>query len=69
MFAIFCLAMCIFVFFFLKETKSRTLEEMDVIFGTVDEAQRRADVEHVLQKGAMFSREKADEYTATMSKE
>jgi hypothetical protein len=69
MFAIFCLAMCIFVIFFLKETKRRTLEEMDLIFGTVDEAQRRADVEYVLQKGAVLSREQSDEYTASMSKE
>ncbi|CEN60489.1 Putative Quinate permease [Aspergillus calidoustus] len=50
MFGIFCTAMCLFVIFFVKETKGRTLEEMDVLFGAVDEEQRRADVETTLQK-------------------
>lgn len=51
MFGIFCLAMCIFIIFFLKETKGRSLEDMDLLFGTVEEDQRRLDVEQVLQKG------------------
>jgi hypothetical protein len=34
----------------IKETKGRSLEDMDILFGTVDEAQRRADVEQVLEK-------------------
>ncbi|KAH6889649.1 sugar transporter [Thelonectria olida] len=51
MFGIFCLANFTFIFFFVKETKGRTLEEMDILFGVVDEAQRRADVEQVLHKG------------------
>ncbi|KAL2862502.1 sugar porter family MFS transporter [Aspergillus lucknowensis] len=50
MFGIFCTAMGLFVTFFLKETKGRTLEDMDVLFGAVDEAQRRADVEQTLHK-------------------
>lgn len=31
--------------FFLPETKGRSLEEMDIIFGTADAATRRADIE------------------------
>lgn len=50
MFAIFCTAMGIFVAIFVKETKGRTLEDMDLIFGAVDEVQRQADVEHTLHK-------------------
>jgi hypothetical protein len=42
--------MGLFVTFFLKETKGKTLEEMDLVFGTVDEIQRQADVEATLQK-------------------
>lgn len=57
MFGCFCLGMGVFVFFFIKETKGKTLEDMDILFGTVAEAQRRADVEQVLHKGAM-----AEEY-------
>lgn len=45
MFGVFCTAMLVFVFFFVKETKGRTLESMDVLFGAVDESQRAADVE------------------------
>ncbi|KAJ5392052.1 hypothetical protein N7509_007542 [Penicillium cosmopolitanum] len=50
MFGCFCTGMGIFVTFFLKETKGKTLEEMDLVFGTVDEIQRQADVEATLQK-------------------
>jgi hypothetical protein len=50
MFGIFCLSMCTFVFFFIKETKGATLEEMDIIFGLVTEEQRKADVDHVFHK-------------------
>ncbi len=52
MFGIFCVANGTFVFFFIKETKGRTLEEMDVLFGTVEAEQRAADVERILHKGA-----------------
>ncbi|KAK5124608.1 hypothetical protein LTR85_001321 [Meristemomyces frigidus] len=45
MFAIFCLAMSVFVFFFVPETKRRTLEEMDVLFGAVDQETRLHDIE------------------------
>ncbi|KAI9042779.1 sugar porter family MFS transporter [Aspergillus affinis] len=61
MFGIFCLAMGVFVFFFAKETKGRTLEEMDVLFGVVDEADRRAAVEHTLNKGVTTHIERTDE--------
>lgn len=37
-------AMLVFSFF-LPETKGRSLEEMDVIFGAADAATRRADIE------------------------
>jgi len=45
MFGIFCLAMGVFVFFFIKETKGRTLEDMDILFGTVDAQTRAKDLE------------------------
>ncbi|KAI4593177.1 hypothetical protein KJ359_010101 [Pestalotiopsis sp. 9143b] len=48
MFAVFCLAMGIFVFLFVPETKQCTLEEIDVIFGGVDAETRRRDVEEAL---------------------
>ena len=51
MFGIFCAANGTFVFFFIKETKGRTLEDMDIIFGTVEALQREADVEHMMHKG------------------
>ncbi|KAJ5975457.1 hypothetical protein N7481_009164 [Penicillium waksmanii] len=50
MFGCFCTGMGVFVTFFLKETKGKTLEEMDLVFGAVDEIQRKADVEATLQK-------------------
>ena len=53
MFGIFCLSMGVWVFFFIKETKGRSLEDMDILFGTVNEQQRQADVERVLHKQTM----------------
>jgi hypothetical protein len=50
MFGFFCLGMGTFVFFFIRETKGRSLEDMDVLFGTVDASVRAADVERVLHK-------------------
>lgn len=50
MFGVFCLANLIFALFLMKETKGRSLEDMDVLFGNVSEEQRRADVDHVLHK-------------------
>lgn len=49
MFGVFCLANGVFVFFFLKETKGRTLESMDVLFGAVDSDQRDRDVGRMLE--------------------
>ncbi|KAA8650388.1 hypothetical protein EYZ11_013149 [Aspergillus tanneri] len=63
MFGVFCVAMGFFVFFFAKETKGRTLEEMDIVFGAVDEAERRAAVEHTLHKGVTTHMEQAGEET------
>lgn len=40
--------MGIWVFFFVKETKGRSLEDMDILFGTVNAEQRAEDVERVL---------------------
>lgn len=50
MFGIFCMSMGIWVFFFVKETKGRSLEDMDILFGTVNAEQRAEDVEKVLHK-------------------
>ncbi|KAF2641559.1 quinate permease [Massarina eburnea CBS 473.64] len=55
MFGIFCFAMGIFAFFFIKETNGRTLEDMDILFGAVTAEQRAEDVERsmaVERKGA-----------------
>ncbi|KAH6683065.1 general substrate transporter [Halenospora varia] len=49
MFGIFCLSMGVWVFFFVKETKGRSLEDMDILFGTVDPEQRAEDIERALQ--------------------
>jgi MFS family permease len=53
MFGIFCAANFAFVWFFVKETKGRTLEDMEILFGTVEADVRAADVERMLHKGAM----------------
>jgi hypothetical protein len=50
MFGVFCIAMGVWVFFFIKETKGKTLEDMDVLFGAVDAQQRAMDIEMVLHK-------------------
>ncbi|KAH8651404.1 general substrate transporter [Xylariales sp. PMI_506] len=50
MFGIFCVANSLFAFFLMRETKGKSLEEMDVLFGNVTEEQRRADVDQVLHK-------------------
>jgi len=50
MFGIFSTANSAFAFFFIKETKGRTLEDMDLIFGTVAAEQRAADVERMVHK-------------------
>ncbi|RAL14472.1 sugar porter family MFS transporter [Aspergillus homomorphus CBS 101889] len=50
MFGIFCVAAGIFVIFFAKETKGRSLEDMDVLFGAVDEGERKEAVEHTMHK-------------------
>lgn len=61
MFGIFCLAMGVFVILFFRETKGRTLEEMDLVFGAVDEEQRRADVENTLHKSDVVHAEHVEE--------
>lgn len=62
MFGIFCCANGTFVFFFIKETKGRSLEDMDILFGMVDAEKRAADVENVLQAKEEFTHE---EHTVT----
>ena len=57
MFGIFCLANFTFVWFFIKETKGRTLEDMDIIFGTVQAEQRAADIEAMVHKQQMHGDE------------
>jgi MFS family permease len=53
MFGIFCAANFVFVWFFVKETKGRSLEDMEILFGTVEADVRAADVERMLHKGAV----------------
>lgn len=50
MFGIFNLANAVFVFFFVKETKGRSLEDMEIVFGNITQEQRAADVERVLNQ-------------------
>ena len=59
MFGVFCTANGIFVTIFLKETKGKTLEEMDLIFGAISEEQRRADLESTLHKNDFHHEEHA----------
>ncbi|GAB1207539.1 general substrate transporter [Aspergillus pseudonomiae] len=61
MFGIFCAANGVFIVFFAKETKGRSLEEMDILFGAVDENERRAAVEHTLNKGVVSHIERTEE--------
>lgn len=61
MFAVFCVAMGVFVLLLAKETKGRSLEEMDVLFGAVDQDERKAAVEQVLHKNEVAHREDVDE--------
>lgn len=50
MFGIFCIGAGIFVIIFAKETKGRSLEDMDILFGAVNENERREAVEHTMHK-------------------
>ena len=52
MFGVFCLAMAVWIFFFVKETKGLTLEGMDVLFGNVDSTRRANDIEYMMHKKA-----------------
>jgi hypothetical protein len=51
MYAIFCLANAAFAFFFVKETKGRTLEEMNTIFATVELGGHSEKSERVMEEG------------------
>ncbi|OBT57933.1 hypothetical protein VE04_02497 [Pseudogymnoascus sp. 24MN13] len=57
MFGVFCLAMGTWVFFFVQETKGRTLEDMDILFGTVDMERRKNDIENMLGKARIVEDE------------
>jgi len=55
--------MCIFALstiFLLKETKGQSLEDMDLLFGTIDEVQHPVDVEQVLRNGLVSHVEQVD---------
>lgn len=69
MFGVFCIAMGVFVFVFMKETKGRSLEDMDLLFGAVSEEERRQDVEHALHKGGVTHAEYADEEAGVQKEE
>ncbi len=61
MFGIFCASMGVWGFFFVKETKGRSLEDIDVLFGVVDAEKRAEDVERVLNsKGALGGEAEGD---------
>lgn len=49
MFGCFCFGNFLFVYFFIRETKGRTLESMDVLFGTIDADKRAIDVERMVE--------------------
>lgn len=59
MFGCFCFGNFLFIFFFIRETKGRTLESMDVLFGTIDADKRAVDVERMIEeeKGVLEHRE------------
>jgi len=51
MFAIFNYAIIVYSYFFLKETKGKSLEEMEVVFGTVERLPSKDDDEAESQAG------------------
>ncbi|RMJ27438.1 Sugar and other transporter [Aspergillus sp. HF37] len=69
MFGVFCIAGGTFVLFFLKETKGRSLEDMDLLFGAVTEEERRNAVETTMTKGRATHAEYADEEAAAGQRE
>ncbi|QSZ31496.1 hypothetical protein DSL72_001063 [Monilinia vaccinii-corymbosi] len=61
MFGFFCFGMGTWAFFFVKETKGKTLEELDFLFGAIDTEQRARDVEAVLHsKKDIIERDSGD---------
>jgi hypothetical protein len=69
MFGVFCIAGGTFVLFFLKETKGRSLEDMDLLFGAVTEEERRTAVETTMTKRGAAHAEYADEEAAAGQRE
>ena len=61
------MSMGTWAFFFIKETKGKSLEEMDVLFGVVDENTRREHVERVLNKGTVVDETEIEEGNKGMS--
>ncbi|KAL4787283.1 general substrate transporter [Aspergillus varians] len=68
MFGVFCTSMGIWVLFFIKETKGRSLEDMDALFGQVNVASESKDVEMSADGVEQVEREK-DEGTRTRHEE
>ncbi|KIY44094.1 sugar transporter [Fistulina hepatica ATCC 64428] len=58
MFATIDIGGCTLFFCFLPETKGRSLEEMDIIFGAVDAAKRQADIDR--QAGVIYDNDIAN---------
>ncbi|KAF7887138.1 uncharacterized protein EAF02_003785 [Botrytis sinoallii] len=61
MFGFFCFGMCVWSFFIIKETKGKTLEELDILFGAVNAERRAQDVEAVLHSKKDIVHHEGDE--------
>ncbi|ESZ95807.1 quinate permease [Sclerotinia borealis F-4128] len=65
MFGFFCLGMGVWSFFIVRETKGKTLEELDILFGGIDAEQRAQDVEAVLHAKKDIVHHEGDEPLAS----
>ncbi|THV51479.1 hypothetical protein BGAL_0109g00060 [Botrytis galanthina] len=61
MFGFFCFGMSVWSFFIIKETKGKTLEELDILFGSVNADRRAQDVEAVLHSKKDIVHHEGDE--------
>jgi hypothetical protein len=62
-FGVFCMAMGVWVFFSVKETKGKTLEDMDILFGAVDAQQRALDIEMMMNKADVGAEARIEDVT------